>query len=130
MKTFHIFLIVIFSSLLLPGAARASCGMAECGCERLATDKKAGRWMRFDYEFEYLDQSILRNGQQQVPLGTQSGDHDEIRTINRIQRVRWASSLTERLSAELALPWVSRRHRHIDDPTGINADESWRLNGV
>lgn len=117
----------VLSAVITP-AARASCGSAECGYDRSSTDKREGRWVRLDYEFEYIDQNTLKNGTNQVPLGTQDGDHHEIRTVNRIQRVRLAGSITDRLSAELALPYFNRYHQHFDE---ADAEvQTWHLDGL
>lgn len=86
--------------------------------------------MRLTYEFEFIDQSTLRNGSKQVPLRTQRGHHDEVYSVHRVHRARAAAGLTDRLSAELALPWVSRSHGHIHRHGGRDVDETWRLNGL
>lgn len=114
--------------LALQAPARASCGAAECGYDRSSADRREGRWVRVDYEFEYLDQNTLKSDTKQVPLGTQDGDHHELRTINRIQRVRVAGSLADRLSAELALPYVNRYHQHFDEADA--QVQTWHLDGL
>lgn len=121
---------VVFVVLSLAVPVRAGCGFAECGYDRASLDPDQKRWLRADYEFEYIDQNILRNGSKQVPLRTQRGHHDEKRTINRIHRARLAGGLTERLSAEAALPYVERYHQHVHRHQGRDLDETWHLSGI
>jgi len=74
--------------------------------------------VRVGYEFEYLDQNQPRIGTHKARVGEISGHHDEQRTINRIYRLTGAWGVTERLGLDIALPVVSRSHRHIHNHHG------------
>lgn len=86
--------------------------------------------MRLGYDFEYLNQNQPRIGTNPAAVGEIPGDHNEVGTINRIHRLSASAGLTDRLSVDLQLPFISRTHRHIDNDTGMPVLEGWGFTGV
>lgn len=96
----------------------ASCGSATCPFDTRSSFVSEKGLMRLGYEFEYIDQDQPRIGTRKASVGEISGHHDEQRTVNRVHRFLGTYGLTDRLSADLALPLVSRSHRHIHNHHG------------
>ncbi len=96
----------------------ASCGSATCPLDtRSWVEHKKGQ-LRLGYEFEYIDQNQPRIGTHDAEVGEISGHHDEQETINRVHRFFGNWGITDRLALDVAIPVVSRSHRHIHNHHG------------
>lgn len=110
----------------------ASCGAAVCA---LNTQWEVqGAWTepgwRADLRFEYINQNQPRSGRDKVSARDQTGEHEEIRTLNR----NWIASLDYTIDPHwgvtLLMPWVDRDHHHIHDPTGAAEPETWDFSSL
>lgn len=86
--------------------------------------------MRVGYEFEYADQDSHRVGRRQGSFREICGHHDEEYTVTRLHRVTGAVDLTDRVSVEVRLPYVSRSHAHIHRHGGRDLAEAWSVAGL
>jgi hypothetical protein len=110
----------------------ASCGSATCPLDTRSSFVSEKGLVRLGYEFEYLDQDRPRIGSRKASVGEIRGHHDEERTINRVHRFLGTYGVTDRLSVDMALPLVSRSHRHVHNHHG-GAEiipEDWDFWGV
>lgn len=96
----------------------ASCGSATCPLDARSAFVSEKGLVRVGYEFEYIDQNQPMIGSKKASVGEMSGHHDEQRTINRIHRFLGTYGVTGRLSVDLALPVISRSHRHVHNHHG------------
>ncbi len=99
-------------------AGWASCGSASCPLDMRSMEMSEKGWARIGYEFETIDQDQPRIGTSRASVGDIRGHHDEQRTVNRIHRVLGTYGVTDRLSVDLALPVISRSHRHVHNHHG------------
>jgi hypothetical protein len=112
--------------------SEASCGSAICPLDTRSSYISEKGEVRLGYEFEYIDQDQPRIGTHKASVGEISGHHDEQRTINRMHRFLGTYGFTERLNLDLALPFISRSHRHIHNHNG-GAEvipEGWDFSGL
>src|SRR5258706_3744826 len=107
-KIIAAFLVGVFSAA---NNAQASCGSATCPIDSLSLDRGGAGWVRIGYAFEYINQDQPRIGKSKASIGEIPGDHDEIYTVNRVHRLNASLGLTDRLSADVLLPFVLRSHQ-------------------
>lgn len=112
------FLFVITVLLFAVSSTYASCGATSCPLDTRSSYATVKGQLRLGYEFEFIDQDQPRIGTNKASVGEITGHHDEQRTINRIHRFLASWSATDRLAVDLALPLVSRSHRHIHNHHG------------
>ncbi len=118
--------------LVFTSQSWASCGSATCPLDTRSSFVSEKGLIRLGYEFEYIDQDQPRIGTNKASVGEISGHHDEQRTVNRIHRFLGTYGVTDRLSLDLAIPVVSRSHRHIHNHHG-GAEiipEGWDFAGI
>lgn len=115
---------------LASAVAHASCGAASCPIDTLSQERGGRGWVRLGYDFEYIDQDQPRIGTRKADVGEIRGHHDEVYTINRIHRLNGSIGLTDRLSLDLVLPFVSRSHEHVHHHHGEDLIEAWNFSGV
>lgn len=115
MRTFFVCAVTLLAFISHSGA---SCGSATCPLDTRSSFVSEKGLIRLGYEFEYIDQNQPRIGTNKADVGELSGHHDEERTVNRIHRVLGTYGVSNRLSLDLALPLVSRSHRHIHNHHG------------
>lgn len=130
-RAFIAFLVSIFLAVVLaPGWARASCGSASCPAETAAWDERKAGEVTLSYDFEYADQDEHRIGTRGASFGEIRGHHDEEFTVNRTHRAAISVTFTDRLSADLSAPLVSRSHAHVHHHHGEDILESWDFEGL
>jgi len=115
--------------LLMTGASSftwASCGSATCPIDTAGSERREKGWVSLGYQFEYIEQDQHQIGTRSAAFREIRGDHDEEFTVNRIHRLLASLGLTDRLSADVQLPVISRSHAHQEG----DEHESWDLNGV
>lgn len=122
--------ILSFVTVLTAADARASCGSMSCPADVSSSERREKGWVRLGYQFEWLDQSRPRIGTRKASAGEIRGHHDELYTVNRLHRVTAAGGITERLSAELQLPFVSRSHAHMHHHEDGDSHEAWGFTGL
>jgi hypothetical protein len=122
----------VLCSFLVSPAAHASCGSATCPLDTRSALQRDKGFVSLGYEFEYIDQDQPRIGTHAARVGQIAGHHDEQRTLNRIHRLIGTWAPTDRLSLDIALPLVSRSHRHVHNHNGGTAiiPEGWDFSDV
>lgn len=111
------------------GAAHASCGGAFCvlntnwDMHEGATPGQA----RLDLRYEYIKQDQLLSGGSKISVADVTGDVAELKTVNRNTILSADYTFTPDWSAAVSIPWIDRRHSHIEDPTGAAQLESWDI---
>ncbi len=108
----------------------ASCGSASCPLDTRSERPTSKGTVEVGYEFSYIDQDQPRIGRNKAAVGEIRGHHDEVRTLNRLHRLTGTMGLTDRLSLDLALPVVSRQHRHVHNHHGSPIPDGWDFTGV
>lgn len=109
---------------------QASCGSASCPIETLNSESRNKGWFRLGYEFEYIDQDQPRIKTREARVGEIHGHHDEVYTVNRIHRVTASHGFTDRLSADVVLPFISRSHQHVHHHHGTDITDTWSFDGL
>lgn len=107
--------------------AGASCGSAFCtvntGWNVRGVQTEPG--LRFDLQFQYIDQDQPRSGSNKVAVGQIPMDHDEVKTINR----NWIASvdyaLDDKWGVSVVAPLADRSHTHLDNDQAPPVSESW-----
>jgi hypothetical protein len=106
-------LAALVASLLLPPAARASCGAASCPIDTHAFNQPdPGSWS-FDLSWQSIDQDEPRIGTRSAHVGEIPSEHDEVRTINRAATLAVRYALSKRWQVGVTVPWIDRFHEHI-----------------
>src|SRR4051794_19286552 len=105
--------------------ASASCGSMTCPLDTRSSFLSEKGILRLAYQFEYIDQYQPRIGTHKATVGEISGNHNEQRTFTRIHRFFGPYGVGDRLSLDLALPVISRSHRHFDNAAGQPQLEGW-----
>jgi len=116
--------------LFVSAAGWASCGSASCPLDTRSFQESNRGDIRLGYEFEFIDQDQPRIGTHKAHVGEIHGHHDEIRTINRLHRFTAGVGVTDRLSVDLAIPFVSRGHRHTHTHHGMPIPSQWDFSGI
>jgi hypothetical protein len=113
----------VFASFLLiwsiAFSAGASCGSSSCPIDLNALNAPIAGQLGVDLSFQYVNQD-RRIGK------AFAGDHDEIRTTNRITTAALAYAVSRDLQLSVSVPWISRSHTHLD----AAVPESWSLNSL
>ncbi len=123
--------IVLFALIFVPAApVRASCGAAGCAVDTGSWDERRAGEVTLGYEFEYADQDQHRIGTRDAAFREIRGHHDEEFTVNRTHRGSVSAAFTDRISADLSVPFISRSHAHIHRHQGADILESWDLDGI
>src|SRR3569623_3217147 len=112
--------------LLLPLAATASCGSAVC---TINTDRDTQPpWQdnatRLDLRMEMIHQNQLRSGTDKTTAAGVTGEHDEIKTLNRNMVASVSHAFSSSLCVTLQAPLVSRDHPHVSNGVGGPDPES------
>jgi hypothetical protein len=115
--------------LLLPMAAAASCGSAFC---TINTDWDTQTpWQenatRLDLRMEMIHQNQLRSGTDKTTAAGVTGEHDEIKTLNRNMVASVSHAFSSSLGVTLQAPLVSRDHSHVFNGVGGPEPESWNF---
>lgn len=130
MRTFlHRVSIAVLFMAAAVAPAWASCGSANCPVDTTSGERREQGWVSAGYQFEYIEQDKHRIGTRRAAFGEVQGDHDEEFTLNRIHRFLASVGLTDRLSLDVSLPFISRSHAHIDHDGG-DLLEAWDINGL
>lgn len=116
--------------LLISGPAWASCGAAGCPVDTGSWEERRAGEVTLGYEFEYADQNEHRIGTRDAAFREIRGHHDEEFTVNRTHRLSASAAFTDRFSADLSVPLVSRSHSHIHRHQGRDILDSWDLQGI
>ena len=125
-------MILAFLLLFFSAGAWASCGcVAGCPLDIRSAQEWRAKEVRVGYEFEFMDQNQPRIGTHKAAVGERRGHHDEERSINRIHRLTVSAAVTNRWSVDLALPYISRSHRHIHNhDDGDTMAQGWDFGGI
>ncbi len=108
-------------------AVWASCGSANCPIDTSSSERRQNGEVTLGYQFEYIEQDEHRIGTRRATFREIRGEHDEEFTVNRIHRLLASVGLTDRLSADLQMPIISRSHAHMTDEDILR---SWDISGV
>jgi len=130
MRIIVIAVLSVLSILLAPQAARSGCGSASCPIDVATAEHTGAGDIRLDYTYIYSDQTRARIESRNASVGEIRGHHDEVSTLNIIQKVSVEAGLTPRLSLQLSVPMVHREHRHIHHHMGADINDSWNFDGV
>lgn len=125
----RIILLTVVSACGLAGL-QASCGSSSCPIETLSLESRNKGWFRVGYEFEYIDQDQLMEGTKKAHAHGGHSHHDEVYTVNRIHRLTGSYGFTDRLSADVTLPFVSRSHQHVHHHHGQDITDTWSFDGL
>lgn len=117
-------------SALLPAESWPNCGAESCTADAAGFRGRPSRSVRLSYEFEYIDQDKARIGRRSAAVGEIRGHHDEHYTLNRLHRLGAVAGFSERLSADLRVPFVVRSHGHVHHHTGKALENAWSLSGL
>lgn len=109
--------------------AWASCGSAGCPVDTGSWEERKAGEVTLGYEFEYVDQDEHRIGARDASFREIPGHHDEEFTVNRTHRFSASAAFTNRISADLSVPLVSRSHSHVHRHHGEDILTSWDLEG-
>lgn len=123
-------LFLFAAALLAPQFLIASCGSASCPIDTHSSAEIEKGYVRFDYSYEYIDQSRAQVGRHSASVGQIRGHHDEQFTINQTQRIGFDAGLTNRLSLFASLPFVHREHQHVHHHHGTDITDSWNFTGM
>lgn len=105
-----------------------SCGAATCPLNTYRS--LSGGWLSVGISHEYILQNQIYVGSSRSFVGAIAGHHDEVETLNEKNTLQLQLGLSERLTAELSIPFVHREHSHIDHAEGANRWESWDFSGL
>ncbi len=115
-------------SLALANVSQASCGSSFCSLETSLDSQgvltEPGQF-GLDLRFEFVKQDALRAGTKSISQAEDTGDATELKTFNRNLIATLTYAFTPQWSLAASLPYVSRAHSHIEDPTGAAEHESW-----
>lgn len=121
MKTF------LFSALLVPGWAAASCGSAFCTVN--TSWDVHGAWTepgtRLDFRYETINQDQPMTGSRKVGVGEVHRHHDEVYTYNRNYVTTIDRTFGPDWGVSVVVPVVNREHYHIHNHMGAQLDERW-----
>jgi len=111
------------------GAAQASCGGAFCVLNTSwdMHDSAAPGQTRVDLRYEYIKQDRLFSGNSSLPVADVTGEVAELKTVNRNTILSADYAFAPDWSAAVSVPWISRLHSHIADPTGAAQREDWDI---
>lgn len=129
MQPFRAVAALAFSFLLLPAAARASCGAAFCTIDT-QWDAQAGRtspgWSG-DLRYEFVDLDQPRTGRRRLRVGEIARHHDEVRSLNRNLLASVDYTFDDAWALRVTVPVVDRDHAHIHHHRGAALEESWNF---
>jgi len=110
-------------------AAQASCGGAFCMINTNwdMHDSAMPGQTRIDLRYEYIKQDRLFSGNSTLSAADVTGEVAELKTINRNTILSADYAFTPDWSGAVAIPWISRLHSHIADPTGAALREDWDI---
>jgi hypothetical protein len=120
---------VCLISILTTGA-RASCGASNCPIDVYSAEKTDKGYVRLDYAYEYIDQDEPRISRRRASAREIRGHHDEVSTLNEIQRLGIEVGLSSRFSLQVSLPFIHREHQHIHRHQGADLNETWNFDGM
>lgn len=120
-------LIFVFGAVNL---AWASCGSAGCPIDTFTVDPSEKGYVRVDYTYEYINQDQPMIGRNNAAVGELRGHHDEVFTVNQIQKISLDAGLTDRLNIQAILPFIHREHQHIHHHHGSDIINTWNFNGM
>lgn len=110
--------------------AEASCGSAFCTLntdwDTLGVQQYAGRTV-LDLRYEYIPQEALYRSRTRQSRAEVQEDIVENKTHNQNLLLAVDHALTPNWGLNVALPLVSRDHRHTLDPAGTPTAESWNF---
>jgi hypothetical protein len=86
--------------------------------------------MIVEFSREYIDQDRLFVGSSRSFVGAIPGHHDEVRTVNIIDRLSLTAGLSNRFALRFDLPFVHRDHSHIGHDGGGDTPEEWNMDGI
>jgi hypothetical protein len=121
-------IIFLLFSLIPSLRLSASCGSASCPIVTL--HPMLSGQMIAELSREYIDQDRLFVGSSRSFVGAIPGHHDEVRTVNIIDKLSLTAGLSGRLAIRFDLPFVHRDHSHIGHEDGGDTPEEWNLNGI
>lgn len=121
--------VLLAVALVAARAAHASCGGAFCVLNTNwdMHEGAAPGQARIDLRYEYIKQNQLLSGSSKISAADVTGDVAELQTVNRNTILSVDYALTPDWSTATSIPWIDRRHSHIEDPTGAAQQESWDI---
>jgi hypothetical protein len=129
MKQLHI---LALASLVAVGQAQASCGAAFCSTlnDWLSLTQGVAQGWRIWGQAEYINLNQLREGTKKISPDEATGEHKEIKTINRNFLLGMEYGFAQDWSVGLMLPYSNREHSHIHDDMGTPTLESWEFDDL
>jgi hypothetical protein len=127
MRSRLFFFILLYGSCF-PTHAFSSCGSANCPLNTFRT--MGGGWLSLELSHEYINQGRIYVGSSLSSVGAIPGHHDEVHTLNSIDRISINAGCTDRLSFQFNLPFIHREHSHIGHENGTDAWEQWNFSGL
>src|SRR4051812_6003372 len=91
----------------------ASCGSMSCPIDTRSAEQSERGSVRVDYSYEYVNQDQPQIGRQNAAVGEIRGHHDEVYTVSHTQRLAVETGVSDRLSLQASVPYISREHQHI-----------------
>lgn len=120
---------LLATAVTAAGAAYASCGGAFCVLNTNwdMHEGAAPGQARVDLRYEYIKQDQLFSGGSKISAADVASDVAELKTVNRNTILSADYTFTTDWSAAVSIPWIDRRHSHIEDPTGAAQLENWDI---
>ena len=110
-------------------SALAGCG-SECSCPLDQPDTHLDSRLLFDVSQLYIDQNQPMVGSNDAFVGAIPGDHDEVRTVNRVSNFRLTYRMQPGWVFGANLPYIHRTHEHIHHDMGEAHYERWNDSGM
>jgi hypothetical protein len=120
------------ASLIAVGQAQASCGAAFCSTSNdwLSLTQGVAQGWRIWGQAEYINLNQPREGAKKISRDEITGEHKEIKTINRNFLLGMEYGFAQDWSVGLVLPYSNREHSHIHDDMGTPILESWQFDDL
>ena len=126
----RIAIVALLSLFSFPAlSARAGCG-SECSCPLDQPDTHLDSRLLFDVSHLYIDQNQPMVGSSDAFVGAIPGDHDEVRTVNRVSNFRLTYRTQPGWTFGANLPYIHRTHEHIHHDAGEDHYERWHDSGL
>jgi hypothetical protein len=124
--------LLALAGCLAAGNVHASCGAAFCSASNdwISLTQGVTQGWRIWGQLEYLKQEQLRNGTDKISPGEVTGDHIEVKTLNRNALLGLEYGLAADLSANLVLPYSNREHLHLHNDDGTLTPEAWQFDHI
>ncbi|TKS59339.1 MAG: hypothetical protein EWM72_02351 [Nitrospira sp.] len=132
--------LMLLGSLVVPTLTRASCGAVTCfvviGSQQQVPQKGV---LTVNGTYNYTPMRLLGGTNGIIPAADQASQrlildhHKEVRTITQTYTLDLNYGVTDRFAVQLTVPYLKRKHRHIDEigesPTEFGENSNFSDNG-